>query len=113
MKLLAMVIVAAGVVTTPQSPVATSSELAVVHGWPILPAGRTLGMLAGVAVNSRNEVFVFDRGTRGWKDPLPVDPIKEPTIRVFDGTSGQLLREFGANLFAMPHGISVDRHDHL
>lgn len=112
MKLLAIAIIVAGAIAAPP-PATKPSALAVVHGWPILPTGRTLGMLAGVAVNSRNEVFVFDRGTHGWKAPLPVDPIKEPTISVFDGASGRLLREFGANLFAMPHGISIDRHDHL
>ena len=85
----------------------------VVNGWPLLPEGRILGIVAGVAVNSRNEVFVFDRGRRAWKEPLPTDPIADPTIRVFDGRTGKLLREFGKGMFAMPHGISIDRNDHI
>ena len=85
----------------------------VVHGWPILPPGRILGMTAGVAVNAKGEVFVFDRGFRAWKEPLPVDLIPTPTIEVFDGRSGRLLREWGANQFAMPHGISIDRSGNI
>ncbi len=113
MRLLAFGIIAAALLAVPQLSAETNVVPHVVHGWPILPEGRTLGMLAGVAVDSRNEVYVFDRGMRGWKEPLPTDPINEPTIRVFDGKSGRLLREFGANLFAMPHGISIDREDHV
>ena len=91
----------------------TASGYHVVHGWPLLPEGRILGNVAGVAVNSRNEVFVFDRGKRPWKEPLPTDPIAEPTIKVFDGKTGKLLREFGEAMFAMPHGISIDSNDHI
>lgn len=85
----------------------------VVHGWPQLPAGQILGSAAGVAVNARNEVFVFHRAGRTWSEPLPTDAIGEPTIAVFDGHTGRLLRQFGGSVFAMPHGLSIDRDGNL
>lgn len=85
----------------------------VVHGWPSLPEGRVLGSAAGVTVNRKGEVIVFHRAGRTWSEPLPLDPIKNPTIAVFDGRSGKFLREFGAGMFAMPHGITADRSGNL
>lgn len=85
----------------------------VVHGWPELPEGQVLGSAAGVAVNSRGEVFVFHRAERVWSEPLPTDPIAAPTIAVFDSRTGRLLRQIAANTFAVPHGLSVDREGNL
>lgn len=85
----------------------------VVHGWPELPAGRTLGSAAGIAVNSKNEVLVFHRANRVWSEPLPLTLIALPTVAVFDGRTGRWLREWGANQFAMPHGLCVDDHDNI
>jgi peptidylamidoglycolate lyase len=79
----------------------------VVHGWPQLPAGRILGECAGVDVDSHGNVYVFERNERVWSDPLPTKALKDPTIYVFDGGNGNLLRAMGANLFAMPHGLTV------
>lgn len=86
---------------------------AVVHGWPQLPEGRVLGSAAGVAVNLAGEVFVFHRGPRVWSEPLPTDAIAGPTIAVFDSRTGRFLREIAAEIFAMPHGLSVDPQGNL
>ena len=86
---------------------------AVVHGWPELPAGRTLGQAAGVGVDSHNHVFVFHRAGREWSDPFPADPIAAPTVMVFDGDTGKMLAEWGSNMFVMPHGLSVDAADNI
>ena len=40
------------------------SEYRVVHGWPLLPEGYILGQATGVAVDSRNNVYVFHRAGR-------------------------------------------------
>lgn len=85
----------------------------VVHGWPQLPEGQVLGSAAGVAVNARGEVFVFHRADRVWSEPLPTDPIARPTIAVFDSRTGRFLREIAAGVFAVPHGLSVDRDGNL
>ena len=85
----------------------------VVQGWPVLPADRVLGSAAGVAVDAQGEVIVFHRAGRTWSEPLLLDKIDKPTLAVFDGRSGKFLREFGANLFAMPHGLSIDAKGNL
>lgn len=104
-----MITATAGAAAQPPSPV----PYRVVHGWPDLPEGRVLGSAAGVAVTSRDEVLVFHRANRIWSEPLPTTLIPFPTIAVFDGRTGRFLREWGANRFAMPHGISVDAHDNV
>lgn len=93
----------AGVAQAPPAP-----GYRVVHGWPLLPEGRVLGSAAGVGVSPKGEVFVLHRGGRTWSEPLPLDSIKAATIAVFDARSGRFLREWGANTFAMPHGLTVD-----
>ena len=85
----------------------------VVHGWPTLPPGEVLGSAAGVDVDSHGAVFVFHRAGRTWQEPLPTTPIQRPTIAVFDGPSGRLLRQWGGGLFAMPHGLTIDREDNV
>lgn len=89
------------------APQAAKPGYRVVHGWPQLPEGRVLGSAAGVAVDRANQVYVFHRAGRVWSEPLPTDPIAGPTIAVFDSGSGRFVREFGAGLFAMPHGLTV------
>lgn len=79
----------------------------VVHGWPVLPSGRVLGPCSGVAVDARGNVFVLHRGQKGGGDTKALTPIAEPVVEVFDGRSGKLLREWGANRFVTPHGISI------
>ena len=85
----------------------------VVHGWPTLPPGEVLGSAAGVDVDSHEAVFVFHRAGRTWQEPLPTTLIQRPTIAVFDGASGRLLRQWGAGLFAMPHGLTIDGEDNV
>ncbi|WP_304170683.1 peptidyl-alpha-hydroxyglycine alpha-amidating lyase family protein [Phenylobacterium aquaticum] len=81
----------------------------VVHGWPDMPEGRVLGQAAGVAVDPMGEVVVFHRAKRTWREPLKLDPIDAPTLAVFDAKSGRLVREWGAGLFALPHGLTIDQ----
>jgi peptidylamidoglycolate lyase len=85
----------------------------VVHGWPLLPAGRVLGPCSGVAVGMRGEVYVLQRGSKGGSDAKTLQPIDEAVVEVFDGASGKLLREWGAGLFVMPHGISIGAAGHV
>lgn len=44
---------------------------------------------------------------------LDLTPIPRPTVDIFDGHSGILLRRWGADLFAMPHGLTIDDHDNV
>jgi DNA-binding beta-propeller fold protein YncE len=97
------------------SQAASRTGYHVVHGWPVLPEGRVLGSVAGCAVDSHNNVFVFHRNSRTWpdSDELSTAPISLPTVTLFDAQTGRVLAEWGANLFAMPHGLSVDRNDNV
>jgi peptidylamidoglycolate lyase len=87
----------------------------VVHGWPRLPDNEMLDEVSGVAVDRAGNVLVLMRAGRKWPDTgdLDTSPIAKPTIFLFAGKTGRLLRRFGAGLFAMPHNITVDRENNI
>src|ERR1700752_2539427 len=66
----------------------------VVHGWPVLPENSILDEVSAVAVDSQSNIFVLQRGGRKWPDNdiLDKSPIEVPTIFVFDGRTGALVR---------------------
>jgi len=86
---------------------------AVVRDWPTVPEGHVLGLCSGVGVDSHNRVFVFHRSGRQWTTPFPKETIAAPTVSIFDGPSGKLIASWGAGLFVMPHGLSIDREDNV
>lgn len=92
-----------------RDPVAVTARLALTadEGWPRLPKGLTMGQATGIAVDGQNRVYIFHRAGREWVEPFPKDRIAKNTIFVFDGISGQLLGQWGANQFIMPHGLAV------
>ena len=90
-----------------------SARYQVVHGWPELPPGEILGQATGVDVDSKGRVWVFHRAGRAWSDPFPTDPIAHATVWVFDAVTGRRLESWGAGLFVMPHGITIDRDDNV
>jgi DNA-binding beta-propeller fold protein YncE len=67
--------------------------LKLVEGWPRLPAGWNFGEMAGVAVDARDNVWIFHRG------PHPV--------MQFD-PQGNLLRWWDGVAVDSAHGIEVD-----
>ena len=73
-------------------------EYEVLEGWDRLPDGWTYVEVAGVACDSHDRVYVFNRGAH-------------PVI-VFD-KEGRFLNAWGEGLFKNPHGIFIDRNDHL
>ena len=64
--------------------------------WGELPDGWTYREATAVAVDSRDDVYVFNRGGH-------------PVI-VFDG-NGKFLRSWGEDIFATPHGITIGPDD--
>ncbi len=71
----------------------------VAEGWARLPEGMAFGDCAGVAIDSRENVYVFNRG-------------KHPVI-VFD-RDGRFLRAWGEDAgFKRPHGASIGPDDRL
>lgn len=69
-----------------------------VPGWYRLPADVPLEEAIGVAVNSKDEIFVFNRG--------------EPSVIVFDA-EGNFLNAWGVGVFVRPHGIWIAPDDTL
>ncbi len=66
-----------------------------------LPTGLYLGEAAGVAVNSKGDVFVFTRSGR---------------TRLFEfAPDGRFLREIGQDLygFVFAHAVRIDKHDNI
>jgi hypothetical protein len=69
-----------------------------VEGWGKLPDGWSFRDVGAVAVDSKDQVYVFNRG-------------EHPMI-VFD-REGNFLRSWGEGLFKRAHGLHIDEHDHL
>ena len=78
-----------------------------VKTWPALPDDLQVGEAAGVAVDTHGHVFVFHRPGRGF-DPSATEPLKGAAVLVIDPNTGQLIRSWGANMFLVPHGITID-----
>jgi peptidylamidoglycolate lyase len=98
-----------------RTPVTPISQYHIVHGWPVLPENTILDEVSAVAVDSHDDVFVLQRGGRKWPDSEPLDesPIPVPTVFVFDGRNGLLLKKWGANILSLPHSITVDSGDNV
>jgi DNA-binding beta-propeller fold protein YncE len=68
----------------------------VLEGWGVLPEGWRFVEVAGVATDSRDRVFVFNRG--------------EHPMVVFD-REGLFLTSWGEGLFARAHGLTIGPDD--
>ena len=84
----------------------------VVHGWPRIPEEYVVGQVTGVAVDSQNRVHVFHRANRLDRSNLET-PVAQSTILSIDGETGEVLSMWGENLFAVPHGLTVDHEDNV
>lgn len=73
-------------------------EYEVVQDWAKLPEGYAFTEAVGVAVDSRERVYVFCRA--------------EHPLLVFD-MEGRFLKSMGEGLFKRPHGIYIDNEDKL
>jgi peptidylamidoglycolate lyase len=78
-----------------------------VKDWPRLPGSVQLGEVPGVAIDTHGHVFVFHRPGRGF-EPQATELLSEPTILEIDAATGKLLNSWGANMFLVPHGITID-----
>jgi hypothetical protein len=70
----------------------------VVENWAKLPDGWSFKDVAAVAVDSKDQVYVFNRG--------------EHPMMVFD-RAGNFLRSWGEGVFRRAHGLHIDAHDIL
>ena len=70
----------------------------VVENWARLPDGWNLTDVAAVAVDSKDRVYVFNRGAH-------------PMV-VLD-RDGSFIKSWGEGLFRRAHGLHIDRDDNL
>ncbi len=87
-----------------------------VNDWPQLPEGYALSQPGGIGIDTSPHVFVFHRPGRRWKlldENFPDSLISANTILMLDRQTGKILNSWGANLFIMPHGLTVDKDNNV
>jgi len=88
-----------------------SPKYELIKGWLQFPKDFPIGQVAGVSVDKSQNIVFFQRTGRKWTGPFPDSLISSNTIFVVDKETGKILYGWGANLFIMPHGLTVD-NDH-
>ena len=84
-----------------------------VKDWPQLPEGYVLSQVTGVGIDTKQNVFLFHRAGRHWTEPFPDSLISNNTILLLDKETGKMLDSWGADLFIMPHGLTVDKENNV
>lgn len=76
------------------------------------------GQISAVSIDPNGNIAIFHRGSRKWgittfdeenRFDTNLGPIQENAIILLD-KSGRKLLEWGANMFYMPHGLTIDMH---
>ena len=78
-----------------------------VENWANLPEGRAMGAVSWVAVDRKDDVWVFERCGGNDCTGSSLAPILK-----FD-PSGKFLKSFGEGKFVFPHGIHVDKDGYV
>lgn len=83
----------------------------VTRNWGTLPEGRQWGSTAGIDIDPIDgHIWAYERCGAGALDGGDVDCETNPVdpIFKFDRNTGEILANFGADVFVTPHGIHVD-----
>jgi sugar lactone lactonase YvrE len=72
-----------------------------------LPAGRVMGSTSAVAVDHKGNIWVADRCGANDCAGSKLAPVME-----FD-KNGHFVKAFGAGLMLFPHGMTIDKDDHI
>ena len=105
----------AGICQNPET-VKNSSKYKLVNDWPQLPDGYILSQPAGIGIDTSQNVFIFHRPGRKWKNldqEFPDSLISANTILMLDRHTGKIINSWGSNLFIMPHGLTVDKDNNI
>ena len=83
--------------------------------WPQLPAGLKLGNPTGMGIDSAGHLLVFHRASKKWPliGSFSKDLIPDATILELDLQTGKPIKEWGKNIFIMPHGLTVDHQNNI
>lgn len=90
-----------------------SDSYELVTDWPNLQDDYQMGMATGLGIDSDNNIVVFHRAGRPWQYPPPENKIEKNTILTLDNETGEILKNWGADLFLMPHGLEVDHENNI
>jgi peptidylamidoglycolate lyase len=99
-----------------QGNVKNPPKYELVSDWPQLPVGYPLSQPSGIGVDISQHIFVFHRPGRRWKildEEFPDSLISSNTILMLDRHTGKILDSWGANMFIMPHGLTVDKDNNV
>ncbi len=83
----------------------------VMRNWGTLPEGREWGSTAGIDIDPIDgHIWAYERCGAGASSGGPVNCETNPVdpIFKFDRNTGELLANFGADIFVTPHGIHAD-----
>ena len=83
----------------------------VMRNWGTLPEGREWGSTAGIDIDPIDgNIWAYERCGAGALSGGPVNCEINPVdpIFKFDRNTGEVLANFGADIFVTPHGIHVD-----
>lgn len=83
-----------------------SGTFTLAENWPSLPAEFIMGTPPGIAIDSHQNIFVFQRALEDAvlsEDGL----IHENTILMLENSTGKILASWGSNRFKKPHGLTV------
>jgi streptogramin lyase len=100
---LVLILIVAGKARAQSAPDSLPNPYHVIENWAKLPDGRTWGSAAGMSIDGKGNVWVFERCGADTCAGSSEAPILE-----FD-PSGRLLNSFGAGMFVFPHGLFVDK----
>jgi peptidylamidoglycolate lyase len=90
-----------------------ASKYQLVKDWPKLPKGYALSQVTGVGIDTSQNIFLFHRTGRQWEEPFPDSLISLNTILMLNRETGEVMNSWGANLFIMPHGLTVDKENNV
>lgn len=98
-----------------QSGETKNLQYELVNNWPQFPAAFILGDVTGIGIDTAQNIFIFHRAERDWTalSSIPDTPIAAKTILELDRTTGKIINSWGAGLFLMPHGLTVDKDNNV
>jgi len=96
------------------TPPASGELYHAVSDWPVSQNNIKIGQVSGVAVDSSGNVFVFQRADKVWEgEALTLETISAATVLILDSQTGSVINKWGADMFVMPHGLTIDADDNL
>lgn len=96
----------------PPQVVMPAAPYHVENDWATPETGRKWGAVSAIDIDKDGKsVWLFERCSGTRNDECVQNPKMNPIMK-FD-EHGKLLKAFGAGLFHYPHGIFIDRNDHI